>query len=88
VTFSSSGLYPNDKVALSWGSVSTSKTFFPSRARPIARFTAEVVFATPPFWLAIEMIMQLFNDSTPSQYGSVIQKRPAATTGFRDLLAI
>lgn len=35
-------------------------SLFPSWAKPIARFTAEADFATPPFWLARLMIVDIF----------------------------
>ena len=39
------------------GSISNKSTFFPSEATVAAMLTAEVVFPTPPFWFAKDIIM-------------------------------
>ena len=49
----SNGSRPRLMVRLAWLSRSTSSTFFPSPARAAPRLWAVVVFATPPFWLAM-----------------------------------
>src|ERR1700682_1719132 len=43
-------------VALAWESQSTSKVGCSAAARQAAKFTAVVVFPTPPFWFATAMI--------------------------------
>ena len=43
------GLIPTPDVAFPWGSASTNKTRCPKPAMTAARFTAVVVFPTPPF---------------------------------------
>src|SRR5688572_18783609 len=48
---------PSPLVALAWGSTSTSSTRTPRAARHAERLSAVVVFPTPPFWLAIAMIL-------------------------------
>lgn len=40
------------------GPVSTRSTFLLCIANPMPRFTAVVVFPTPPFWLHIAMVLQ------------------------------
>src|SRR5205085_48615 len=45
-------------VLFAWGSRSTSRTRFPSSARPADRLIAVVVLPTPPFWLAIAMTIR------------------------------
>jgi hypothetical protein len=47
---------PRPVVAFPWGSQSISNDLFPDAAIDAARFTAVVVFPTPPFWFEIEMI--------------------------------
>ena len=44
--------------ALPCGSRSTTRTLAPFMASPAARFTAVVVFPTPPFWLATVITRQ------------------------------
>ena len=46
-------------VAFPWESASTSIVLYPLSARNAARFTAVVVFPTPPFWLMILMIFPI-----------------------------
>ena len=54
------------EVALAWGSASTSNVRFSAAAREAARFTAEVVLPTPPFWLAMAMTRAIgWAESTP-----------------------
>ncbi len=52
---------PNPEVAFTCGSMSTRAVRFSAAARQAARFTAVVVFPTPPFWLmnAILLVMGL-----------------------------
>jgi hypothetical protein len=44
-------------VALAWGSASTIRVLFSEAASEAPRFTAVVVFPTPPFWLAMATIL-------------------------------
>ena len=44
-------------VAFDWESQSTRRVGCSAAARQAARFTAVVVFPTPPFWLATAMIL-------------------------------
>ena len=44
-------------VEFAWGSQSISRTFFSITARDAAKFMAVVVFPTPPFWLAMAIIL-------------------------------
>src|SRR5947209_3652461 len=46
-------------VRLPWGSMSQHSTRCPSSARATARLSVVVVFATPPFWLAKAITLQL-----------------------------
>ena len=46
-------------VALPCGSRSTSRTRWPSAARPAARLTLVVVLPTPPFWFATQKIFAI-----------------------------
>src|SRR5665647_3392950 len=46
---------PRAVEALPWGSMSTRRTLNPPLASEAARFTAVVVFPTPPFWLTTTM---------------------------------
>ena len=55
-----SGFSPWLIVRLPCGSRSTASTLFPSSANATARFSVEVVFATPPFWLASAMTLPTF----------------------------
>ena len=56
--FSSSFLFtPNPLVIFPCGSRSIVKTFFPASAKQEARLIAVVVLPTPPFWLAIAIIL-------------------------------
>jgi ABC-type dipeptide/oligopeptide/nickel transport system permease component len=54
-------------VALPWGSMSTSSTRRFIDASDAARLTAVVVLPTPPFWLAIAMILTMLG-STPTDF--------------------
>src|SRR3954447_5365324 len=47
-----SGSTPREKVRQAWGSRSTSRTRSPRSANAAPRLATDVVFATPPFWLA------------------------------------
>jgi hypothetical protein len=42
------------------GSASTSRTFLPSIARPMPRFSQVVVFPVPPFWLTMAIVVAFF----------------------------
>jgi hypothetical protein len=48
----------NERELLPCGSKSSSKTFFPFKAQAAERLMAVVDFPTPPFWLAITIIIQ------------------------------
>src|SRR3990172_3435037 len=48
---------PIPEVEFPWGSASISRIFSPERASDAARLIAVVVFPTPPFWLAIAIIL-------------------------------
>ena len=54
---STSGKMPNKVVNDAWGSVSITRTLWPSRLSPCARVMAVVVLVVPPLKLAIEMVM-------------------------------
>src|SRR5947209_13719823 len=46
-------------VRLPWGSMSQQSTRWPSSAKATARLSVVVVFATPPFWLANAITLQV-----------------------------
>src|SRR3990167_7359002 len=50
---------PSPVVLFPCGSTSTSSVFFSATASEAPRLTAVVVFPTPPFWLAIAMILAI-----------------------------
>jgi hypothetical protein len=47
-------------LAFPWGSASTNKTLLLAADKEVARLIVVVVFPTPPFWLAIEIILVIF----------------------------
>ena len=47
-------------VRLPCGSVSTSRTFLPSIASPMPRFSQVVVLPVPPFWLTMAIVVAFF----------------------------
>ena len=47
---------PAAEVALAWGSISIRRTFLFTLARVAAKFTAVVVFPTPPFWFVTAIL--------------------------------
>ena len=47
------------------GSTSTSRTFLPSIARPIPRFSQVVVLAVPPFWFTMAIVVAFFAITSP-----------------------
>ena len=51
---------PNPELALACGSASINKTFFSKTPSDAAKLTEVVVFPTPPFWLAIAMILPIY----------------------------
>jgi hypothetical protein len=70
-----------------WESISISRTFFPLWANPAAREMEELVFPTPPFCVAMEIIIAKLNLSkTLGYFDSVsyllknIQNRPAVSS--------
>src|SRR5512142_2098535 len=50
---------PTPLPAFPWGSMSTRRVLRSATAREEARFTAVVVLPTPPFWLAMQMILAI-----------------------------
>lgn len=61
VAGSSSGCcQPMLMVRLPCGSVSTSRTFLPSIASPMPRFSQVVVLPVPPFWLTMAIVVAFF----------------------------
>ena len=58
-----------------WGSVSASSTRFFFAPKAAAKFTAVVVLPTPPFWLAMAMILPI-TSSFPSMSRSVCVYHP------------
>ena len=59
--FSNSSLsIPSPLVVFPCGSKSIVSTFFPASARQADRLIAVVVLPTPPFWLAIAIILPMF----------------------------
>src|SRR6201996_7210861 len=50
---------PWDIVRFPWGSMSQHRTRCPSSAKATARFSVVVVLATPPFWLASAITLQV-----------------------------
>ena len=60
-----SGSIPWLIVRLPCGSRSTARTRWPDSVKATARFRVVVVFATPPFWFANEMILARRSDSSP-----------------------
>ena len=60
-----SGSMPWLIVRLPCGSRSMASTSWPDSAKATARFRVVVVFATPPFWFANEMIFARRSDSSP-----------------------
>ena len=48
---------PAADVAFHWGSISIKRVFLPVAAKLAARFTAVVVFPTPPFWFAMARVL-------------------------------
>src|SRR3954453_1800316 len=55
----SAGSTPRPLVALHCGSTSITRALLPDFARPAAMLIADVVFPTPPFWLATLMILAI-----------------------------
>ena len=61
VVGSSSGCcQPMLMVKLPCGSASTNRTFLPSIARPMPRFSQVVVLPVPPFWLTMAIVVAFF----------------------------
>ena len=56
---SNSFVTPSPLVALPCGSVSINNTFFPFLANKVLKFTVVVVFPTPPFWFATDIIFPI-----------------------------
>ena len=52
---------PNPLVVFPCGSISIKSTFWPASAKHADKFIAVVVLPTPPFWLAIAIILPIFN---------------------------
>jgi hypothetical protein len=51
-------------VELAWGSISTKSVLFSAAAMDADRLIAVVVLPTPPFWLAMHMILVIFQLAT------------------------
>ena len=51
---------PKAEEAFPWGSASINRTFFSKTPRAADRLTDVVVFPTPPFWFATEIILPIF----------------------------
>ena len=47
-------------VKLPCGSASTNRTFLPSIASPMPRFSQVVVLPVPPFWLTMAIVVAFF----------------------------
>ena len=73
---------PNPLVALLWGSQSSTRVRRSAIASEAPRLMAVVVFPTPPFWLAMEMI-RLMRSSAGSTSGlqRLHIRSPAASAG-------
>jgi hypothetical protein len=52
-------MIPRPVEAFPCGSTSINKVFLPVAAIAVAKFMAEVVFPTPPFWLANAIMLSL-----------------------------
>ena len=59
VSMSSAFSWPDPVVALACESMSIKRTFLLVAAREAAKFTAVVVFPTPPFWLATTKVIKV-----------------------------
>ena len=59
VACSSGFVQPRLIVRLAWGSRLMSKTSLPFRARPMPRFSVVQVLPTPPFWLAMAIVVDM-----------------------------
>ena len=59
VSLSSAFSWPDPVVALAWESISIRRTFLFVAASEAAKFTAVVVFPTPPFWLATTKVIKV-----------------------------
>src|SRR5262245_35986242 len=63
---SGSARNPRALVEFDCGSRSTRRTRFSERERAAARFTAVVVFPTPPFWLTMEIVRAMSRPPGPA----------------------
>src|SRR3989339_2282279 len=70
------GSTPRPLVALACGSRSTSKTRRSAAAMDAARFTAVVVFPTPPFWFATATIRAMAGLLVGAQFRRTIDQSP------------
>src|SRR5438270_6109250 len=83
IDFSSvSGSMPCDIVRLPCGSMSQHKTRWPSTANATARLSVVVVLATPPFWLANAITLQVAVTAGSDASGGLI--RACIRTSSRD----
>src|SRR2546422_2628575 len=76
---------PTPLVACACGSLSTSKTCVPERARAADTLTAVVDFPTPPFWFAMAMTRPI--DQTPHSVVPAISLRTSRQTERKSLEA-
>ena len=59
-------------VKLPCGSASTNRTFLPSIASPMPRFSQVVVLPVPPFWLTMAIVVAFFEIFITSYYKRVV----------------
>ena len=82
-----SGSIPWLMVRFPCGSRSMASTRWPDSAKATARLRVVVVFATPPFWLANEMIWALRSDPSP-MWAPGILPSPGSRDGLRACSAL
>src|SRR5947207_2419141 len=68
---------PTPEVAFACGSRSTSRTFRSQAANEAPRLMAVVVFPTPPFWFASEMILVIVPRGTRALRDSLLHREAA-----------
>src|SRR5512139_1014967 len=68
---------PIPLVKLAWGSASTRSTLRSARAREAARLMTVVVLPTPPFWLAMAIILPIYSDLQEQSYHGAVLARAA-----------
>lgn len=75
VCFCDSGSSPSARVAFACASASTSRAVNPNSAKAAARETAVVVFATPPFSFAMEILNNFAPDAHNLNARSIVQHK-------------